>query len=167
MLHDVGKVAIPDRILKKPGKLDDEEYRHMQTHSILGGRLFLEAATPYDEAARDVAIHHHEKWDGTGYPGKVDLSVLSGLGVEITVNPKLVPLRGEEIPLFARIVAVADVYDALTSKRAYKEPWTAEQVSDLLRKESGHHFDPELVDIALELQGYFRSVRERFAGEHA
>ena len=167
MLHDVGKVAIPDRILKKPGKLDDEEYRHMQTHSILGGRLFLEAATPYDEAARDVAIHHHEKWDGTGYPGRVDLSSLAGLGVEITSNPKLVPLRGEEIPLFARIVAVADVYDALTSKRAYKEPWTAEQVSDLLRKESGHHFDPELVDIALELQGYFRSVRERFAGEHA
>jgi HD-GYP domain-containing protein (c-di-GMP phosphodiesterase class II) len=114
-----------------------------------------------------VAIHHHEKWDGTGYPGEVDLSVLAGLGVEITENPKLTPLRGEEIPLFARIVAVADVYDALTSKRAYKEPWSAEQVSDLLRKESGHHFDPELVDIALELQGYFRSVRERFAGEHA
>ena len=166
MLHDVGKVAIPDRILKKPGKLDDAEYRHMQTHSVLGGRLFLDATTPYDEAARDVAIHHHEKWDGSGYPGRVDAGTLAALPQEISENPPADPIRGEDIPLFARIVAVADVYDALTSKRAYKEPWSAEQVADFLRKEAGRHFDPELVGIAIELQPYFRSVRERFAGDH-
>lgn len=164
MLHDVGKVAIPDRILKKPGKLDDAEYRHMQTHSILGGRLFADATTPYDEAAREVAIHHHERWDGTGYPGNVDAAMIAAMPAEIESNPVAKPLRGLEIPLFARIVAVADVYDALTSKRAYKDAWTAEQVTEFLRKESGRHFDPELVDIALELEGYFRSVRARFAG---
>jgi HD-GYP domain-containing protein (c-di-GMP phosphodiesterase class II) len=167
MLHDVGKVAIPDSILKKPGKLDDAEYRRMQTHSILGGRLFAEAATPYDEAARDVAIHHHEKWDGTGYPGAIDLATVSGLPADLDANPAATPMRGEDIPLFARIVAVADVYDALTSRRSYKEPWSREQVAEFLRKESGKHFDPELVDIALELQGYFESVRARFSAEHA
>jgi HD-GYP domain-containing protein (c-di-GMP phosphodiesterase class II) len=167
MLHDVGKVAIPDSILKKPGKLDDAEYRRMQTHSILGGRLFAEAATPYDEAARDVAIHHHEKWDGTGYPGAIDLATVSGLPADLDANPAAAPMRGEDIPLFARIVAVADVYDALTSRRSYKEPWSREQVTEFLRKESGKHFDPELVDIALELQGYFESVRARFSAEHA
>ena len=162
MVHDVGKVAIPDRILKKAGKLDDAEYRHMQTHSVLGGRLFADASNPYDEAMRDVTMHHHDKWDGTGYPGGVNAAMMAQLPVEIDTIPEAKPLRGLEIPLFARIVAVADVYDALTSKRAYKEPWTAKQVTELLRSESGHAFDPELVDIALELEEYFRSVRVRF-----
>jgi len=162
MVHDVGKVAIPDRILKKPGKLDEVEYRHMQTHSVLGGRLFADANNSYDEAMRDVTIHHHDKWDGTGYPGSVSAAMMAELPVEIDTIPAAKPLRGLEIPLFARIVAVADVYDALTSKRAYKEPWTAKQVTDLLRDESGRAFDPELVDIALELEEYFRSVRVRF-----
>lgn len=165
MLHDVGKVAIPDSILKKPGKLDEAEYRRMQTHSILGGRLFAEAATPYDEAARDVAVHHHEKWDGTGYPGRVSMEALEALPAELEANPEAPKLRGDEIPLFARIVAVADVYDALTSRRAYKEAWAPEQVAEFLRKESGKHFDPELVGIALELQGYFQSVRARFGSD--
>ena len=162
MVHDVGKVAIPDRILKKPGKLDDAEYRHMQTHSVLGGRLFADANNSYDEAMRDVTIHHHDQWDGKGYPGIFNAAMMAQLPVEIDRIPETKPLRGLEIPLFARIVAVADVYDALTSKRAYKEPWTAKQVTELLRSESGHAFDPELVDIALELEEYFRSVRVRF-----
>jgi response regulator RpfG family c-di-GMP phosphodiesterase len=165
MLHDVGKVAIPDSILKKPGKLDDAEYRRMQTHSLLGGRLFASATTPYDEAARDVAVHHHEKWDGSGYPGRVPADSLEDLPSEMAANPEAPPMRGEEIPLFARIVAVADVYDALTSRRAYKEAWSPEQVAELLRKESGRHFDPELVNIALELQPYFQSVRARFGSD--
>jgi response regulator RpfG family c-di-GMP phosphodiesterase len=88
--------------------------------------------------------------------------MMAQLPVEIDTIPVAKPLRGLEIPLFARIVAVADVYDALTSKRAYKEPWTAKKVTELLRSESGRAFDPELVDIALELEGYFRSVRLRF-----
>jgi putative two-component system response regulator len=89
--------------------------------------------------------------------------MIAAMPPEIESNPVAKPLRGLEIPLFARIVAVADVYDALTSKRAYKDAWTAEQVTEFLRKESGRHFDPELVDIALELESYFRSVRARFA----
>lgn len=164
MLHDVGKVAIPDRILKKAGKLDDAEYAHMQTHVLAGGRLFAETATPYDEAARAVALHHHERWDGGGYPGDVDDASLRTLPAEMDHLPAAPALRGEEIPLFARIVAVADVYDALTSKRAYKEAWDDARVAELLRKEAGAHFDPEIVDIALELQPYFRSVRQRYPG---
>jgi HD-GYP domain-containing protein (c-di-GMP phosphodiesterase class II) len=162
MVHDVGKVAIPDRILKKEGKLDPVEYRHMQTHSVLGGRLFADANNSYDKAMRDVTLHHHDKWDGTGYPGSVSAAMMAELPVEIDTIPEANPLSREEIPIFARIVAVADVYDALTSKRAYKEPWTAEKVTELLRSESGRAFDPELVDIALELEEYFRSVRVRF-----
>ena len=111
---------------------------------------------------RDVTIHHHDKWDGTGYPGSVSAAMMAELPVEIDNFPVKKALRGLEIPLFARIVAVADVYDALTSKRAYKEPWTADKVTELLRFESGRAFDPELVDIALELEEYFRSVRVRF-----
>jgi len=167
MLHDVGKVAIPDSILRKPGKLDDAEYRRIQTHSVQGGRLFAEVATPYDAAARDVAVHHHERWDGNGYPGAIDPESLASLPAEIEELPAAEPLRGEDIPIFARIVAVADVYDALTSRRSYKEPWSDERVAELLRKESGHHFDPEIVEIALGLLPYFRSVRERFAGDAA
>jgi HD-GYP domain-containing protein (c-di-GMP phosphodiesterase class II) len=136
----------------------------MQTHVLAGGRLFVESATPYDEAARQVAMHHHERWDGRGYPGNVDDESLRALSFEAQQLPAAPALRGEEIPLFARIVAVADVYDALTSKRAYKEAWDDARVAELLRKESGAHFDPEIVDIALELQPYFRSVRARYPG---
>ena len=108
----------------------------------------------------------HDKVTGKG-DNTVDntrAAMMAALSVEIDVIPVAKPLRGLEIPLFARIVAVADVYDALTSKRAYKDPWPAEKVTELLRSESGRAFDPELVDIALELEGYFRSVRARFAG---
>ena len=163
MLHDVGKVAIPDSILKKPGKLDDAEYRRIQTHSVLGGKLFADGATPYDEAALLVAMHHHEKWDGSGYPGHVLPADLAKLPSELEQLPGTTPLHGEAIPLFARIVAVADVYDALTSRRSYKEPWTDERVAQFLLEQAGRHFDPEIVQIALELLGYFRSVRERYS----
>lgn len=167
MLHDVGKVAIPDSILKKPGKLDDAEYRRIQTHSVLGGKLFADVATPYDEAALLVAMHHHEKWDGSGYPGQMVRQDLLGLPSELEQLPGTTPLHGESIPLFARIVAVADVYDALTSRRSYKEPWSDERVAQFLLEQAGRHFDPEIVQIALELLGYFRSVRERFSSDTA
>ena len=165
MLHDVGKVAIPDSILKKPGKLDDAEYRRIQTHSVLGGKLFADVATPYDEAALLVAMHHHEKWDGSGYPGQVETADLVRLPAELEQLPGTSPLQGEAIPLFARIVAVADVYDALTSRRSYKEPWSDEKVAQFLLEQAGRHFDPEIVQIALELLGYFRSVRERYSSD--
>jgi response regulator RpfG family c-di-GMP phosphodiesterase len=162
MLHDVGKVAIPDSILKKPGKLDEAEFERIKTHSVLGGRLFADAATPYDEAAMQVAVHHHERWDGTGYPGRFERTALAAMPADLQSVPAATALRGEDIPLFARLVAVADVYDALTSRRSYKEPWSDERVAEFLRQESGRHFDPEIVEIALGLLPYFRSVRQRF-----
>jgi response regulator RpfG family c-di-GMP phosphodiesterase len=165
MLHDVGKVAIPDSILKKPGKLDEAEYRRIQTHSVLGGKLFADVSTPYDEAALLVAMHHHEKWDGSGYPGHMLPSELAALPSELEQLPGTTPLHGDAIPLFARIVAVADVYDALTSRRSYKEPWSDERVAQFLLEQAGRHFDPEIVQIAIGLLGYFRSVRERYSSD--
>ncbi len=149
LLHDVGKVAISDAILQKPGKLDPAERRAMEQHTTIGGSLFGLFRTDFDEAARDVALNHHERWDGGGYPGQA--------------SPEGTPrgLAGESIPLFARIVAVADVYDALTSARPYKEPWSEERVRAYLAEEAGRHFDPDLVAIALEKLGEFKKVRER------
>lgn len=162
MLHDVGKVAIPDQILQKPGKLDAEEYARMQTHVLAGGRLFADPATPYDEAVLQVALHHHERWDGAGYPGRFSAKELRDLVGELMRVPSAERMRGEEIPLFARIVAVADVYDALTSKRRYKDAWPDEKVKTFFQEESGKAFDPEIVDIALSIWSYFASVRERY-----
>lgn len=162
MLHDVGKVAIPDQILQKPGKLDDAEYRRMQTHVLAGGRLFAEPATPYDEAVLQVALHHHERWDGAGYPGRFTKEQLKAMQGEMMEVPPAVKLRGEEIPLFARIVAVADVYDALTSKRRYKDAWSDEKVREFFEAERGKAFEPEITEIALSLWDYLKSVRERY-----
>jgi response regulator RpfG family c-di-GMP phosphodiesterase len=162
MLHDVGKVAIPDQILQKPAKLDDAEYARMQTHVLAGGRLFAEPATPYDEAVLQVALHHHERWDGNGYPGRFTAPELRALQGELMSVPEAPRLRGEEIPLFARIVAVADVYDALTSRRRYKDAWPDEKVRAFFEGERGKAFDPEIVEIAATLWDFMRSVRERY-----
>jgi response regulator RpfG family c-di-GMP phosphodiesterase len=147
MLHDVGKVGIPDAILKKPGRLDEAEYAEMQTHTRIGADLFTGLRTDFDEAAREVALRHHERWDGGGYPGAGDPP--QGLG-------------GESIPLFARIVGLADVFDALSSKRSYKESWPESKVLEVVREESGRHFDPELVEILLDRIDDLRAVRNRF-----
>ncbi|MBL9140878.1 MAG: response regulator [Phycisphaerae bacterium] len=165
MLHDVGKVAIPDQILQKPGKLDDAEYARMQTHVLAGGRLFAEPATPYDDAVLQVALHHHERWDGRGYPGVFTPAQLRAMHGEMLSVPKSELLRGEQIPLFARIVAVADVYDALSSKRRYKDAWPDEKVRDYFETERGKAFDPEVAEIAISLWDYLRSVRERYPSE--
>lgn len=162
MLHDVGKVAIPDQILQKPGRLDEAEYKRMQTHVLAGGRLFADPATPYDAAVLQVALHHHERWDGNGYPGRFSPEDLRAMPGEITEVPPAEKLHGEEIPLFARIVAVADVYDALTSRRRYKDAWSDDKVRAFFEAERGKAFDPEITEIALTLWDYFRSVRERY-----
>lgn len=189
ILHDIGKVGIRDQVLKKPGKLDADEYDEMKTHTILGARQFMgftdpqatvedprmkkefdeatrqgdldEAALPpevslnerqqkyektafnsdYDKAAFQVAMNHHERWDGTGYP--------RGIG-------------GTDIPLFGRIVAIADVYDALCSKRVYKDEMPEEQVIGIIQKDAGTHFDPQLVDVFLGLTDQMRSIRTRY-----
>jgi HD-GYP domain-containing protein (c-di-GMP phosphodiesterase class II) len=162
MLHDVGKVAIADAILKKPARLDDAEREIMKQHTILGARLFSERYSDFDEAAALVALNHHEKWDGTGYPGHVnpfDGKVISGFeNSDGTPRPK----KGEEIPLFGRIVALADVYDALNSRRAYKERWDELQIFDELKATSGTHFDPELVDTFFSSLDSIHSVAGRY-----
>lgn len=160
MLHDVGKIGIPDAILKKPGKLDDHEYAVMQRHTQIGARLFQGLRTDFDEVAREVAMHHHERWDGGGYPGPVTVDADLGEPDE----PIRQGLAGEDTPLFARIVGLADVFDALLSRRSYKEAWDESQVVETLRAESGRHFDPELVEIALENLDRLRAVRMRWGG---
>jgi HD-GYP domain-containing protein (c-di-GMP phosphodiesterase class II) len=150
VLHDVGKVGISDLVLKKPGKLDDAEYTAMKRHSVLGAAL-LPGDDAYDLAAREVALRHHERWDGKGYPGTADMAAAAGdinQLLELPIPPG--GLRGTEIPLFARIVSIADVFDALSSRRAYKEPWPESKVLQTIQQESGKAFDPELVEIFVE-----------------
>jgi putative two-component system response regulator len=126
-LHDVGKVGLPDALLKKPGKYTDAEFAAMQEHVRIGARIL--EGDGIDPMARNIALYHHEKWDGTGYVHQ---------------------LRGEAVPLEARIVTLADVYDALSNKRVYKKAFSAEHVARILREESGKHFEPNLVRIVFE-----------------
>jgi HD-GYP domain-containing protein (c-di-GMP phosphodiesterase class II) len=149
MLHDVGKVAISDVILKKPARFTPEEYLVMQHHTIYGESLFDDPQSPLDLVARDIAFTHHENWDGTGYPGWID--PVTKAPIKTGEDGKPLGKKGEEIPLVGRIVAIADVYDALCSKRVYKEPWSEEQVLAELRQLGGTKFDPELVAIFFEI----------------
>lgn len=160
MLHDVGKVAISDMILKKPARFTPEEYTIMQHHTIYGAILFDDIQSPVDIIARDVAIGHHENWDGTGYPGWINPMT----GTAIKAGPEGKPLgkQGEEIPLTARIVAIADVYDALCSKRVYKDPWTEEDVLEELKKLGGSKFDPELIDIFFEILPSIKQIQSLY-----
>ncbi|MDR8525173.1 two-component system response regulator [Shewanella fidelis] len=123
-MHDIGKIGTPDAILKKPDKLNEQEWLEMQRHAEIGAEIIGEHNDPLLEMARRIALTHHEKWDGTGYPNG---------------------LSGEEIPIEGRIVAIADVFDALTSIRPYKQAWSVAETMDLFERESGKHFDPELV----------------------
>jgi len=149
MLHDVGKVAISDAILKKPSRFTPEEYLIMQNHTVYGASLFNDTSSPVDILAREIALTHHENWDGTGYPGWVDPN--TGAIEKADENGKAIGKKGEEIPLGGRIVAIADVYDALCSKRVYKEPWVEGDVLMELRKLAGSKFDPELIEIFFEI----------------
>jgi len=158
MLHDVGKVAISDTILKKPGRFTDDEYTVMKTHTILGAQLFSDAQSKFDEISSLVSLNHHEKWDGTGYPGFIDINTGKPIPGHIDKNGNPRGKRGEEIPLYGRIVALADVYDALCSRRVYKEAWTEDQVLETLRKDSGTHFDPELVDVFFDIYDVINSL---------
>ena len=128
-MHDVGKIGIPDNILMKPGKLTEEEVRIMRTHSTIGANILAYSKAEVLKVAEQIAISHHEKWDGTGYP----------LG-----------LAGEDIPLVGRIVGIADVFDALTSQRPYRGPYSIEAAIDIITKDRGRHFDPRVADVFLE-----------------
>lgn len=158
MLHDVGKVGISDSILKKPGKLTDDEYAAMKRHTILGAAL-LPGDGAQDEAAREVALHHHERWDGKGYPGQVDIKSAQGDIEKLLALPlPTTGLKEYDIPLFARIVAIADVYDALSSPRAYKEAWPEAKVIETIKADAGTAFDPELVELFVERYDRIRAA---------
>jgi len=164
MLHDVGKVAISDAILKKPGRLTPEEFDLMKHHTLYGASLFSDTLSTIDRVAMDVALTHHENWDGTGYPGWVDPVTLKP--IKAGEDGKPLGKKGEEIPFAGRIVAIADVFDALSSKRVYKDAWTEEQVFDEMRKLSGTKFDPELIDILFEILPVITSTRKMYSDEH-
>jgi len=125
-MHDVGKIGIPDKILLKPGKLDKEEWEVMKTHTTIGGHILDDDNSDLLILGKEIALTHHERWDGTGYPEG---------------------LSGENIPLSGRIVAIADVFDALISKRTYKDAWTVDKAAKLILESSGTHFDPKLTSI--------------------
>ena len=142
-MHDVGKIGIPDRILQKPGKLDADEWAIMQTHASIGADIIGEHAPGGMLAlAREIALSHHEKWDGSGYPRG---------------------LARDNIPLAGRIVAVADVFDALTSVRPYKRAWALDDAVDYLQEQKGRHFDTELVDLFVQQLPAIDAVRQRWA----
>jgi len=163
MLHDVGKVAISDLILKKPAMLTSEEYEIMKQHTVLGARLFMDKSSEFDEAAADVAMNHHERWNGKGYPGFVDVATGEPMRDHMTHDGKPRGKKGREIPLFGRIVAIADVFDALSSRRTYKEAWEESKVMKIMRTGSGRHFDPELIDIFMTLKDTINQIKARYA----
>jgi len=152
----VGKVALSDAILKKPGSLASAERRQMKSHTIHGARLFRQTHSAWDRMAAEVALNHHERWDGPGYPGRIgDI-----FAPRLQYGPGK---RGREIPLSARIVALADVYDALISKRAYKEAWREEKALAYVRDQAGKQFDPELVLLFLRIRDTIRAIHRRFS----
>jgi HD-GYP domain-containing protein (c-di-GMP phosphodiesterase class II) len=160
MLHDVGKVAISDVILKKPERFTPEEYEIMKTHTVYGGRLFINRQSEFDDLAAEVAISHHENWDGSGYPGHVDIETNAIL--KEGENGKAAGKQGEEIPIMGRIVALADVYDALSSKRVYKEAWDEEKVLNTVQELRGTKFDPQIVDIFFEVLPNIRNITDKY-----
>jgi len=160
MLHDVGKVAVSDLILKKPSRFTPEEFEIMKTHSFQGARLFKLRQSEFDDMAAIVALTHHENWDGTGYPGRIDVE--TGAPLETDSKGNAIPLKGEEIPIFGRIVALADVFDALSSKRVYKDAWDQDSVLKEIRSMSGKKFDPELVEIFFDSLDVIGRISARY-----
>jgi len=161
MLHDAGKVAISDLILKKPARFTNEEYEMMKTHTYLGAKLFQDKQSEFDEVAAEVALTHHENWDGTGYPGHINID--TGEAIKTTPDGKALPKKNEEISIYGRIVALADVFDALSSKRVYKDAWTEDDVLQEIKKCSGSKFDPEIVDIFFDSLDLIKSIQARYS----
>jgi putative two-component system response regulator len=140
-MHDIGKIGIPDAILLKPGPLDPAEWEVMKTHTEIGAKILDSSSSNYLAAGRSIALAHHEKWDGSGYPAG---------------------LAGEDIPLFGRICAIADVFDALTSKRPYKEPYPNEKALEIMREGRGTHFQPELLDLFFDNFAMVEEIQKQF-----
>jgi response regulator RpfG family c-di-GMP phosphodiesterase len=162
MLHDVGKVAVSDLILKKEGRLGEAEYEAMKCHTVMGARLFGDGSSEMERVAAMVALDHHERWDGGGYPGHVDVATGTPLADRLRPDGRARGKGAAEIHLFGRIVAIADVYDALSSPRQYKESWPEAAVLQYLREGAGKHFDPELVEIFLGNIDMMRAIQKRY-----
>ena len=145
-MHDIGKVGTPDRILLKPGRLDPDELVIMREHARNGYEILRKSTSPLMQIAATIALAHHEKFDGSGYPGG---------------------LAGEDIPLEGRIVAIADVFDALTSARPYKVAWEIDRAVDLIKGERGKHFDPHLIDAFMNRFNDVLAIRERHRDDAA
>jgi putative two-component system response regulator len=141
-MHDIGKIGIPDKILLKPGKLDNVEFETMKTHSQIGSRLLSRSKSKILQMAQEIALNHHEKFNGKGYPNQ---------------------LQGTQIPISGRIVAVADTFDAHTTKRPYKDPYPPEVTFQIMKKERGEQFDPEILDIFLNNFDEFIEIRGKIA----
>jgi HD-GYP domain-containing protein (c-di-GMP phosphodiesterase class II) len=156
MLHDIGKVGVSDSILKKKQDLTKEEFESIKFHSVYGAQFFERPTSEWDTLAYEVALNHHEKWDGTGYPGIVtdihDKNLRFGPGK-----------KGSTIPLSARIVTLADVYDALIFTRVYKDAWEEDRVLFYIKEQTGKQFDPELVSLFFEIYDVIRAIREKWA----
>ncbi len=141
-LHDIGKVAIPDSILNKPGKLTDTEFEEMKTHTTIGHQILQKSKRNILKMGAIISLEHHEKWNGKGYPRG---------------------LQSQDIHIFGRITAVADVFDALGSERVYKKAWPLDQIMDLFKKEKESHFDPDLVSILFDNLDDFIAIRDRYS----
>lgn len=153
----MGKVGISDNILKKPGKLTDEEFDTIKWHTVNGARLFKNQTSELDRMSMEIALFHHEKWEGRGYPS-VSVGDVWTEGVAMGSSP----VNGEDIPLSARICAVADVYDALSSPRSYKDPFPDEKCLGILESDAGTHFDPEVVEIFIEIFDVIKAIKEKY-----
>ena len=140
-MHDIGKVGIPDRILLKPGPLNEEEWVIMKTHAAIGSKILVNSRLKLLKIAATIAVSHHEKWNGKGYPQG---------------------LSGNNIPIWGRITAIADVFDALTSKRPYKEAWNEEKAFELIRNEKGNHFDPDVTDAFFRVLPDIRTIKNKY-----
>jgi len=143
-MHDVGKIGTPDRILLKPGKLNKDEWEIMKQHASNGGQILAGSDAGFIKLADVIALTHHEKWDGSGYPKG---------------------LKGLKIPLAGRIAAIADVFDALTSKRPYKEPFSLEKSYSIIKESKGNHFDPDVVDAFFAIEDEILSIKEKYKNE--
>lgn len=141
-MHDIGKIGIPDQILLKPGKLDAREWAIMKRHPLIGAQIIGDHQSPLLACCRTVALTHHEKWDGSGYP---------------------YGLAGEDIPIEGRIVAIADVFDALTSERPYKHAWTVDEGIAYLRSQAGQHFDPQLIPLFIDQISEIQAIRDHYS----
>lgn len=144
MLHDIGKISIPSELLHKAERLTKEEYAHVQRHTILGAQFFQHAQSVFGQMVVQVALNHHERWNGTGYPGYIDPATGTIRAGYETKDGNPCGKRGSDIPQLARIVAIADVYDALSSRRVYKAAWQERYVLEQIEREAGQSFDPEM-----------------------